>query len=285
MKTFAFLFVACIFGIIFEGGKAQECGIGSAGALFANYFKDIFETERIIGGQALKDGAFPWIVYISIIHDGGKTGGCTGTVISPNYILTAKHCTAFESLESIEIFYGSSNRRRMVSQKFSAAFNSPGLDDVGEDIALIKLQTPIVYSENVNPICLSRNLRPKIGDKTIVAGFGYVFNEVLNGAKEGDEVEETGMNVNTPDELNAVKVDIVEDNICTCHCNVPEEIAVGIQSDKEICAGGLQEGTMEGDSGGPLMILDKNSNLWYQVGVTARGQAYATNNTKQIVDH
>uniref|UniRef100_A0AC35FF50 Peptidase S1 domain-containing protein n=1 Tax=Panagrolaimus sp. PS1159 TaxID=55785 RepID=A0AC35FF50_9BILA len=52
-----------------------------------------------------------------------------------------------------------------------------------------------------------------------------------------------------------------------------------------MCAGGLLEGTLGGDSGGPLMILDQNSKQWFQVGVTSRGQTYATNNTSEVVDH
>uniref|UniRef100_A0A914Z6I9 Peptidase S1 domain-containing protein n=1 Tax=Panagrolaimus superbus TaxID=310955 RepID=A0A914Z6I9_9BILA len=281
MKTFTFLFfVTFICCLIFEGGKAQQCGIGTAAAIYENYFWDRYDTEKIIGGHALTDGAFPWVVSLKISYsDGRAPGGCTGTVISSNYILTAKHCTEILNLESIEIFYGSANRQRMISQIYSAAFNSPGIKTFGEDIALIKLKTPIEFSENVNPICLSRNLRPNLGEKAIVAGFGYVFNGVINGANEGDEVEEQDMNINLPNTLNAVKVDITEDNKCNCN------FAAGVQSDTELCAGGLLQGTLQGDSGGPLMILEKNSKLWYQIGITARGQTYATNDTLQVVDY
>uniref|UniRef100_A0A914QWY4 Peptidase S1 domain-containing protein n=1 Tax=Panagrolaimus davidi TaxID=227884 RepID=A0A914QWY4_9BILA len=242
--------------------------------------------NHIIGGRALTDGSLPWLVHLYIAHD-GDTGYCTGSVLSPNYILTAKHCTAFSSLESIKISYGSANKKRMISQNSIKTFspNSTTLGTVGEDIALIKLETPIEFNENVNPICLSRKLRPKIGDKAIVAGFGLNFQSVNNGAKGGDEVDENGMNVDFPEDLNAVKVDITEDVLCTCRCDNPEFVAFGIKNVTEMCAGGLLEGTLGGDSGGPLMILDQNSKQWFQVGITSRGQTYATNNISEVIDH
>uniref|UniRef100_A0AC35ERI2 Peptidase S1 domain-containing protein n=1 Tax=Panagrolaimus sp. PS1159 TaxID=55785 RepID=A0AC35ERI2_9BILA len=199
MKTLTF-FLA-LFYSFFVVGKSQLCGIGSASDIFANYFFNKPENERvslhykqfkpishIIGGRALTDGSLPWLVHLYIAHD-GDSGYCTGSVLSPNYILTAKHCTAFSSLESIKISYGSANKKRMISQSSIKTYtpNSTTLGTVGEDIALIKLETPIEFNENVNPVCLSRKLRPKIGDKAIVAGFGLNFQNVNNGAKNGDE--------------------------------------------------------------------------------------------------
>ena len=58
MKTFAFFFAAFCW-TFFEDGKAQECGIGSAGAIFANYFEDKYDVDRVMLQYKIKHKLSP----------------------------------------------------------------------------------------------------------------------------------------------------------------------------------------------------------------------------------
>uniref|UniRef100_A0A914PNP6 Peptidase S1 domain-containing protein n=1 Tax=Panagrolaimus davidi TaxID=227884 RepID=A0A914PNP6_9BILA len=262
---------------------SQICGIGSATSIYGKLFDENnvdpefkSNSERIIGGMPLQNGVFPWAVYLSM--------GCTGSIISPNYILTAKHCT-MGSIGFVKVYYGSANKDNQMSQVSTTMFQfSDGKNVAGEDIALIKLENPIEFNENVSSICLSRNLRPKIGDKAIVAGFGNVFLGVKFNFTKGEDVLEENINSFLPSDLYAVSMPVINSTFCYCHCNTSEKF-YDINEEKEFCAGGFQQGTLGGDSGGPFMILEKSSMQWFQAGITARGETLSTGNSTTIIDH
>ncbi|HTY96188.1 MAG TPA: trypsin-like serine protease, partial [Solirubrobacteraceae bacterium] len=45
----------------------------------------------VVNGQAAEAGTFPWLAVV--FHEGeGEAFQCTGTVVSPNVVLTAAHC-------------------------------------------------------------------------------------------------------------------------------------------------------------------------------------------------
>lgn len=69
--------------------------------IFVVYFvcaQDINETNargkdgRIIGGSPIEITAAPYHVYLAITVETG-TVGCSGSIISDRFILTAAHCT------------------------------------------------------------------------------------------------------------------------------------------------------------------------------------------------
>jgi secreted trypsin-like serine protease len=100
MNTFCF-FVTVL--IVFGASYAQQlCGIGRASEIFESYFTEKVDVDRILGGRPMKNGFFPWVVSVEVAFD-GNTGRCTGTILSPNYILTAKHCTILPNFESLQL--------------------------------------------------------------------------------------------------------------------------------------------------------------------------------------
>ena len=48
-----------------------------------------------------------------------------------------------------------------------------------------QLETPIEFNHGLNPISLSRSLRPEIGEKAMVAGFGLVFKKLIRPIEMG----------------------------------------------------------------------------------------------------
>src|ERR1700729_4084165 len=46
----------------------------------------------IVGGSPASAGSFPWLAFVTYNAGGGTGFTCSGTVVSPNVVLTAGHC-------------------------------------------------------------------------------------------------------------------------------------------------------------------------------------------------
>lgn len=53
------------------------------------------ETARIVGGEPMEEGRFPYMTALLYLDSqGDKVAGCGGSLIAPNIVLTAAHCGA-----------------------------------------------------------------------------------------------------------------------------------------------------------------------------------------------
>ncbi|KAJ3652931.1 hypothetical protein Zmor_018854 [Zophobas morio] len=114
--------------------------------------------SRIINGNLATPGQFPW--QAALFFQGGpdsKFWFCSGTIISPDWILTAAHCA--NEADSVLIYtaiidISAEVEPTAIENKFIIHENfSP--DSLANDIALIRLTNSLTFDDGVRSISLS----------------------------------------------------------------------------------------------------------------------------------
>lgn len=59
---------------------------------------------RIANGQQLDQDNYPYVVGLKIEHSDGQIKFCTGTLLSPLFVLTAAHCIINTISEEVTLF-------------------------------------------------------------------------------------------------------------------------------------------------------------------------------------
>jgi len=222
------------------------------------------DTTKIVGGKDAIPYSWPWQVALFKGSFGSNYQFCAGTIIAPQWVVTAGHC-----------FYGSTNPK--LFQVKLGVFNKAKNDEPGElvlnvseihvnpkynpskitfDITLLKLSAEVKYTDHISPICLPAQdeALPDAGDMTFVTGWG--------ATSQGGPDSPTLKQVNVP----IVSTD-------DCKAAYPGQI----YEDTQFCAGYKDGGkdSCQGDSGGPVEYQDPATGTWKQLGITSWGNGCA----------
>lgn len=215
-------------------------------------------VPKIVGGTAVSSGEVPWTV--AIINRDTSFQYCGGTLIHPEWVVTAGHCMEGEAASNVSVVAGRLNLADSGSGEvvdasqviMHSGYNSSTLEN---DIALIHL------SSSVSAVSTTVSVLDSPVENTY-----WVAGSLSEAAGWGD----TSEGGSSSDQLLKVELPIISASTCS---------ADGADTNFHIFAGETGKDTCQGDSGGPLYVKDFTNTYSILAGITSYGTGCARPDT------
>eukprot|EP00532_Pseudo-nitzschia_australis_P002042 CAMPEP_0168182138 /NCGR_PEP_ID=MMETSP0139_2-20121125/11688_1 /TAXON_ID=44445 /ORGANISM="Pseudo-nitzschia australis, Strain 10249 10 AB" /LENGTH=626 /DNA_ID=CAMNT_0008102957 /DNA_START=213 /DNA_END=2093 /DNA_ORIENTATION=+ len=260
-------------------------------------------TERIVGGDIVDDGEYPYFVQPLAV-------GCGATLIANEWVLTAAHCGDFSKrlnqqtgrYEPAQVIIGNAKRTSLDTSgtfppqvrycmqyvahpAFRFVGDSVGADNFNapfrNDIALCKLDVPVYVDDRTVVLKLhtvtENNNYPIVDSDVTAIGFGKTSQSGEISTKLLDVV----VKVDSNQECAAAMVPGVDSNSKRVIQSIYNPDAI---SKENICASvpGGGKDSCQGDSGGPLVA--KGMATTAATAITAATQIGSSSNDGRRVD-
>ncbi|KAG0433479.1 hypothetical protein HPB47_019890, partial [Ixodes persulcatus] len=132
---------------------------------------------RIINGLKVPSNRFPWNVFLEVDGKSNTRAHCGGSIITIRHIVTAGHCMVVKGglAQRYNVFYGHVTLARTEKMEGSEYVIHPKYDDnnLYNDIAVLVLPSPLVFSASVSAICVPTKPLSIEGSTGVVSGWGY----------------------------------------------------------------------------------------------------------------
>ncbi|GAB0099693.1 hypothetical protein DMENIID0001_155800 [Sergentomyia squamirostris] len=226
--------------------------------------------SRIINGNRAQNGQFPYQLMVRIY--GGQfsnetKGTCSGSIVHPNWGLTAAHCifptTSANDVRTYELRAGSvypdqSLQVIRVDSEDAFPHERYNPDTLMNDIALLKVNLLLglgftFVPNRVGSIELSRLSEAElVGKYLLVSGFGYIQDRPSNVSP--DQLYYTHLTGISKRECQNAWRSVILPSTCFCATDKTSK----------------QSSVCHGDSGGPIVYSFDNGNK-VQIGVVSFG--------------
>nr|QHB21562.1 venom S1 protease 17 [Platymeris rhadamanthus] len=217
-------------------------------------------NARIVGGKEARINEFSFPVVIVRLDK--KIAFCGGSIITAYHVLTAAHCT-FTLNRAIPLVVGVGEHNLSTKKETNATQLIPvekvinhekfKTSEAQHDIAIMVLKEEIKFNKIVGPVCLP-NKKIDLEEKFVrVMGWGR-----LSFKGEQSRV--------------LMKADLKVIDFVQCAIFYKR---LRLEDPHQFCTFGHDKDTCSGDSGGPIVLLDPETNRYTQVGVVSYGKGCA----------